>query len=256
MEPAAMSDPFLIASIALGLSVLASAVRMVDWFLHSDPRVLAKTMRWVLIALALLSVPLLIWLLVKEQWVAATGLLAVMVLLPSFLGRGSLMQRFGLYRRPVLDDSPPYRGDGEFGFSGAGTPDPDLVRRSAAVLEVYLGRRAGAEAGSGLALTAVPRLAGKEGEDSSGSAEGFGAEPMSAGEALEILGLDPGARDWEISAAHRRLLQKLHPESGGSSYLAIKVDQARDVLLRSGARQLRQLTTELPRKPSPRREQS
>ena len=76
-----MSDPFLIASIALGLSVLASAVRMIDWFLHSDPKVLAKTTRWALIALAVLSVPLLIWLLLKEQWVAATGLLAVMVLL-------------------------------------------------------------------------------------------------------------------------------------------------------------------------------
>jgi hypothetical protein len=129
------------------------------------------------------------------------------------------------------------------------------VRRSAAVLEAYIGRRGGAETGSSLALTAIPGRAGKGSEDSAG-AEGFGAEPMSPGEALEILGLDPGARDWEISAAHRRLLQKLHPESGGSSYLAIKVDQARDILLRAGARQLRQLTTELPRKPPPRREQS
>jgi hypothetical protein len=249
-----MSDPFLIASIALGLSVLASAVRMVDWFLHSDPKVLARTMRWVLIALALLSVPLLIWLLLKEQWVAAIGLLAVMVLLPAFLARGSLLQHFGLYRRPVLDDSPPYRG-GETGFPGFDTPDPDLVRRSVAVLETYLGRHSGAETGSSLALTAIAGGAGRESEDN-GKAQGFGAEPMSAGEALEILGLDPGARDWEISAAHRRLLQKLHPESGGSSYLAIKVDQARDVLLRGGARQLRQLTTELPRKPGPRREQS
>ena len=247
-----MSDPFIIASIALGLSVVASAVRMVDWFLHSDPRVLAKTMRWVIIALALLSVPLLIWLLLKEQWVAAMGLFAVMVLLPAFLGRGSLLQRFGLYRRPVLDDSPPYRGGGDSGF---GTPDPDLVRRSAVVLEAYLGRQPGAETGGSPALPAIPGHAGKKSVDN-GGAEGFGAEPMSSGEALEILGLDPGARDWEISAAHRRLLQKLHPESGGSGYLAIKVDQARDVLLRGGARQLRQLTTELPRKPPPMREQS
>ena len=109
---------------------------MVDWFLHSDPRVLAKTTRWVIIALALLSVPLLIWLLLKEQWVAAIGLFAVMILLPAFLGRGSLLQRFGLYRRPVLDDSPPYRGGGDFDF---GTPYPDLVRRSAAVLEPISG---------------------------------------------------------------------------------------------------------------------
>jgi hypothetical protein len=250
-----MSDPFLIASIALGLSVLASAVRMVDWLLHSDPKVLAKTMRWILIALALLSIPLLIWLLLKEQWVAAIGLVAVMVLLPSLLGRGSLLQRFGLYRRPVLDDSPPYSGGGDTGFPGFGTPDPDLVRRSVAVLETYLGRQSGAESGGSLALTAIPGGAGKASEED-GGAEGFGAEPMSSGEALEILGLDPGARDWEISAAHRGLLQKLHPENGGSSYLAIKVDQARDVLLRSGTRQLRQLTTELPRKPSPLREQS
>ena len=177
-----MSDPFIIASIALGLSVVASAVRMVDWFLHSDPRVLAKTMRWVIIALALLSVPLLIWLLLKEQWVAATGLLAVMVLLPAFLGRGSLLQRFGLYRRPVLDDSPPYRGGGDSGF---GTPDPDLVRRSAAVLEAYLGRQPGAETGGSLALLAIPGRAGKKSVEN-GGAEGFGAEPMSAGEALEI----------------------------------------------------------------------
>jgi len=247
-----MSDPFLIASIALGLSVLASAVRMVDWFLHSDPKVLAKTMRMALIALALLSVPLLIWLLFKEQWVAAIGLLAVMVLLPAFLGRGSLWHRFGLYRRPVLDDSPPYRGDSGAGFAGAGESDSDLAQRAAAVLEAYLGRRGGGETGGSLALTAIPGGAAQESRDP----EGFGAEPMSTGEALEILGLDPGARDWEISAAHRRLLQKLHPESGGSSYLAIKVDQARDVLLRGGTRQLRQLTTDLPRKPGARREQS
>ena len=104
-------------------------------------------------------------------------------------------------------------------------------------------------------LVAIPGRAGKKSVEN-GGAEGFGAEPMSAGEALEILGLDPGARDWEISAAHRRLLQKLHPENGGSGYLAIKVDQARDVLLRGGARQLRQPTTELPRKHPPLREQS
>ncbi len=101
-----------------------------------------------------------------------------------------------------------------------------------------------------LALTAIPGGAAKESEERGGP-DGFGAEPMSTGEALEILGLDPGARDWEISAAHRRLLQKLDPENGGSAYLAIKVDQARDILLRHGTRQLRQLT-----KPGSRREQS
>ena len=82
------------------------------------------------------------------------------------------------------------------------------------------------------------------------SASGFGSGPMSVGEALEILGLDQGAEDWQISEAHRRLLQKVHPDRGGSAYLAIKVTQARDVLLRAGTGQLRRLTTDLPRKTS------
>jgi len=73
---------------------------------------------------------------------------------------------------------------------------------------------------------------------------------MSPGEALEILGLDPGAEVWQISEAHRRLLKTLHPGRGGSAYLAIKVTQARDVLLRAGTGQLRRLTTDLPRRSS------
>src|SRR5215470_430045 len=140
---AAMNDPFLIAIIALGFSVLASAAKLVDWFLHSDPRVMARTMRWLVIGLALLSIPLLVFLLVREQWVAAAGLVAVMVLgLPTLLGRGSLPGLFGSVR-PVLDDSPPVGARGASSTPPAEAADPDLVHRSAAVLEAYLGRMGG-----------------------------------------------------------------------------------------------------------------
>ena len=54
---------------------------------------------------------------------------------------------------------------------------------------------------------------------------------MDPKEALEILGLDETASDDDVLQAHRRLMQKIHPDRGGSSWLAAKLNQARDTLL-------------------------
>ena len=56
---------------------------------------------------------------------------------------------------------------------------------------------------------------------------------MDPTEAYQILGLQPGASREEIQAAYRRLIQRLHPDHGGSSYLATRLNQARDLLLGS-----------------------
>jgi hypothetical protein len=62
------------------------------------------------------------------------------------------------------------------------------------------------------------------------NAEGLFGE-MTCSDAYAILGLEEGASREQIIAAHGRLIQRLHPDRGGSTFLATKINQARDLLL-------------------------
>ena len=60
---------------------------------------------------------------------------------------------------------------------------------------------------------------------------GAAEKPMDRAQALAVLGLEEGASREEILAAHRRLIQKIHPDRGGTQHLAGVLNRARDILL-------------------------
>lgn len=98
------------------------------------------------------------------------------------------------------------------------TDDPEGAR----LLEAYLDRR-----------FAGWRAAGEgEGYAGRGGASGRVTGGMTEDEAYQVLGLAKGAGRDEISRAHRDLMKKLHPDAGGPTALAARVNEAKDVLMR------------------------
>lgn len=55
-------------------------------------------------------------------------------------------------------------------------------------------------------------------------------------EAYQILGLEPGAAPPAIKSAHRKLMKSVHPDAGGSAFLAAKINQAKDLLLKQAGK--------------------
>lgn len=72
---------------------------------------------------------------------------------------------------------------------------------------------------------------GRFGSGTSGRAKESSSETMSKQEALEVLGLNEPVSDQDVNEAYRRLMAQMHPDKGGSDWMAAKLNAARRTLL-------------------------
>ena len=132
-----MDYAVVISAIVLGLSVLATIAKFLDWFVHSDPKTMVRTSRWMLLLLVLACVPLLIVMIANQQWPAAMLIGAGMLIVPTLLKWRAMFAPLRAafdYFRPK-----PRPFDMEIWDTDA-ADDPEMVRRAAAILEAYLGK--------------------------------------------------------------------------------------------------------------------
>jgi hypothetical protein len=229
-----------------GFAVLSGFLMLVYLFVNADPARLARGLKVTGVVIAVLAVATL----------AISGRLAALLmplamLMPALIRVRSLLDRY----------RPPSGGQ----TSTVTTPflrmtlDHDTGSMTGTILRGHFSGMRVEELGSAdlLALLRECRAEDEEGarlleayldrvhpdwrdelagERAAGSGPAGGARSASGDvtveEAYAILGLSPGADEEAIKDAHRRLMVKLHPDHGGSDYLATKINRARDVLLR------------------------
>jgi len=235
--PAALLALVFLAAIALGIA----------WFLRAHPSSLARTLRIVLVVLGGLGVGgLLIFGLRFLPGLLPELLGLAGVIITALIARAARHRPSGGFSSPSGGQRTEVRtaflqawidhGSGDVGgtvlkgrFSGRTLDvlsDSELLELHAEcasdadslrVLEAYLDRRLGAAWRNAQRSQPPPRGPRTD---------------MTREEALAVLGLAEGATVEEIRAAHRRLIQRMHPDVGGTADLAARINRAKDVLLR------------------------
>ncbi|MEO1191255.1 MAG: DnaJ domain-containing protein [Pseudomonadota bacterium] len=225
--------------LLLGLALLIGGLLVAAWYVKADPKQVAKTLKWTALGFGAAAI----------IYFAIAGRAQLLAALPLLLMFGwrfwPMLAR--MFKRAARGGEQPksrvrtrffaMRMDHESGhvdgevlqgaFAGRLLSDLSLAElqalradvsgdpQSLALIEAYLDRRDDTWRGN------------------AGEAPGSRASsgPMTHEDALNILGLEPGATPAEIRQAHRRLMQKMHPDAGGSDYLAAQLNAAKDLLL-------------------------
>jgi len=244
----------MLPSFIFGIGLLIGFLLIGRWYVSAPPRQLAKALKWACIVVVLGVTVLLA--LTGRLWVAiavATTMLPLIIRLvraartaknyarmsgfSAQSGRTSTIQT-SLLKMTLVHDSGDLDGEVISGpYSGRTLRSlslselMDMLRcsrahdqESVSVLEAYLDR-----------THPSWREQAQWSDDNARSEGGAGNQETTITEddAYRILGLKPGASADDIRVAHHRLISHLHPDRGGSSFLAAQVNRARDLLLRS-----------------------
>lgn len=229
-----------------GIVALIFALLLGRWMAAAQPAAVARSLRWALGIVVVIVLAFVIW---------AGRFQLIAVVLPFLIPALMRWRRFGRWRnnargptpgksssidtdilRMTLDhDSGNLEGEVISGrFAGRRLSDlalDDLLRLyedcardepSHRILEAYLDRHHGA---------AWRNRRDASAQQSAGESAGGAGRPMTREEAYAILGLAPGADEQAVKTAHRHLMSSFHPDRGGSDYLAVLINRARDCLL-------------------------
>lgn len=229
----------MVRYVILGLALLIGLVLLVQWFLRADPKRLATVLRW---STAVVGVVGALYLLFSGRFALAMTLLAFLLMLSARIraiyhqlksavgptpGQSSAVDTESL--RMTLDhdsgnmDGEVLRGD----FAGRRLAELSLPQ----LLTLLRDCRAGDPEAATVLEAYLDRYHGESWRAAEAGDDGFAEPAMTRDQAYQILGLQPGASEQEVRQAHRRLMLKNHPDHGGSTYIAAKINQAKEVLL-------------------------
>jgi hypothetical protein len=216
-------DLTAVAYAMFALSLFVSAIKVGSWILNADARVIMNAGRWSLVAFAALAVAALLWLMANDRWPSAMLLTAFMLpIVVQALPRWRLLLNVSRHGFPPIIETADEHAASATTSQDRVRPDAELVRQSLAVLQAYLDHTA---AQMERRLPLPPRA------QKARQINGNGHLRLSRDEALELLGLRPSATAQDIEDAHHRLMQRVDPQFGGTTYLAMKIDEAKNILL-------------------------
>jgi DnaJ-domain-containing protein 1 len=233
-------------ALILGLALLVGLFLLARWYVQADPKQLVRLIRW---TAAIVGVLFVVFIALSGRWGWLPGL--VIAALPWLL-RARAVRTFA---RNARGPSPGQSSQVETRFLSM-VLNHDTGEMEGEILEGrFAGRRlsdlapddlvelwrecaAADEQSMAVLATYMDRVYGSEWrEAAAGGHDGQRRRPggggaMTVDEAYEVLGVEPGASPEEIERAYRRMMLKMHPDQGGSDYLAAKINEAKELLLR------------------------
>ena len=231
--------------LALGIALVICVALAVNWFANASLPQVIRALRRAAVVLALLVVLVLVligrlhWLIGLVGWAIPAALALRAMLRRDAAARGPRPGQSSQVRTPFLDMRLDHDSGALDGTVIAGAYEGRMLSSmSLEELRALLAEAAGDADTANVLAAYLDRHHGESwrSRDDRDPASEAGAGAAAGGtmtrdEAWRILGLEPDASVDEIRAAHRRLMKQLHPDHGGTDYLAAKINEAKDLLL-------------------------